>query len=294
MPVRHPVRIEEIRTDIRDIPRDNPEPFRPRQNPEFVFDPGIVEDRDNAARQLYSHRINENRNTPFEDGVIPHLPQEHIANTRVYDDVIATVQAALDECQDMVPGNSVLAKAGAKIPLAAKYSGSSRPEEFEVYVASLLRWMRVNCLLGVDSTQDQLAILGMTLEGPAQEWFVQNIERGGRSTRGWTLVTAIKRLHDRFLPTATKHEVAYKFDRVRQHGRTVHDFVNELLKLSQRLAYPPDDYTFRRRFVDGLDDEIAGEITKRGYMAENTTARDLYRAANDVEQALSYQRSAAG
>ena len=194
----------------------------------------------------------------------------------------------------MVPGNSVLAKAGAKIPLTAKYSGSSRPEEFEVYVASLLRWMRVNCLLGVDSTQDQLAILGMTLEGPAQEWFVQNIERGGRSTRGWTLVTAIKRLHDRFLPTATKHEVAYKFDRVRQHGRTVHDFVNELLKLSQRLAYPPDDYTFRRRFVDGLDDEIAGEITKRGYMAENTTARDLYRAANDVEQALSYQRSAAG
>ena len=54
--------------------------------------------------------------------------------------------------------------------------GSSDLEEFEVFIAGILRWLKMNCLLGETSIDMQVNYLGTHLTGKAQEWFYRNVE----------------------------------------------------------------------------------------------------------------------
>ena len=44
-------------------------------------------------------------------------------------------------------------------------------EEFEVFIAGILRWLKMNCLLGETSIEMQVDYLGTCLTGEVQEWF---------------------------------------------------------------------------------------------------------------------------
>ena len=54
--------------------------------------------------------------------------------------------------------------------------GSSDLEEFEVFVAGILRWLKMDCLLGETSIDMQVDYLGTHLIGEVQEWFYRNVE----------------------------------------------------------------------------------------------------------------------
>ena len=54
--------------------------------------------------------------------------------------------------------------------------GSSDLEEFEVFIAGILRWLKMNCLLGETSIEMLVDYLGTRLTGEAQEWFSRNVE----------------------------------------------------------------------------------------------------------------------
>ena len=56
--------------------------------------------------------------------------------------------AALAEGQHTDPDKSVLTRAGVKLDHPETYVGSSDLKEFKVYVAGILRWLKMNCLLG--------------------------------------------------------------------------------------------------------------------------------------------------
>ena len=56
------------------------------------------------------------------------------------------------------------------------YVGGSDLEEFKVFIAGILRWFKMNCLLGEASTDMQVNYLGTCLTGEAQEWFYRNVE----------------------------------------------------------------------------------------------------------------------
>ena len=104
------------------------------------------------------------------------IPDQLNNNAKLYDGIIQMIHVALDDCIDMDPEKSVLAKVGIKLAHPETYLGGSDLEEFEVVVAGILRWLKMNSLLGPTSTNMQVGYLGTCLTGEAQEWFYRNIE----------------------------------------------------------------------------------------------------------------------
>ena len=86
------------------------------------------------------------------------------------------IHAVLAEGQHTDPDKSVLTRAGVKLDHPETYAGGSDLKEFEVFVACILRWLKMNCLLGETSIDMQVNYLGTLLTGEAQEWFYRNVE----------------------------------------------------------------------------------------------------------------------
>ena len=83
--------------------------------------------------------------------------------------------------------------------------GGSDLEEFEVFIAGILRWLKMNCLLGETSIDMQVDYLGTRLTGKVQEWFYRNVEQFDCQVCEWTLETVVQGLQRRFLHTLTHH-----------------------------------------------------------------------------------------
>ena len=83
------------------------------------------------------------------------------------DSITRMVQVALEENRDADPEKSVLARAGIKIPHPGTYSGSADLEELEIFIAGILRWLKMNQYLGSTNTEFQVNYLGMHIEGEA-------------------------------------------------------------------------------------------------------------------------------
>ena len=84
--------------------------------------------------------------------------------------------AMLAEGQHTDPDKSLLARASVKLDHPETYMGGSDLKEFEAFVAGILRWLKMNSLLGETSIDMQVDYLGTRLTGEAQEWFYRNVE----------------------------------------------------------------------------------------------------------------------
>ena len=93
-----------------------------------------------------------------------------------YDGIARMIPTALAKGQHTDPDKSVLTRAGVKLDHPETYVGSSDLKEFEVFIAGILRWLKMNCLLGETSVDMQVDYLGTCLTGEVQEWFYRNIE----------------------------------------------------------------------------------------------------------------------
>jgi hypothetical protein len=70
-----------------------------------------------------------------------------------YDGITQMIRIALTDAVDMDHEKSPLAKAGVKLKHPEPYSSGSDLEEFEGFIANILRWLKMNYLLGPTSTE---------------------------------------------------------------------------------------------------------------------------------------------
>jgi hypothetical protein len=75
----------------------------------------------------------------------------------------------LANATDMDPDQSPLARAGVKLKHPEAYSRGTDLEEFEGFIANILRWLKMNCLLRLTSIDLQVSYMGTCLTGEAQE-----------------------------------------------------------------------------------------------------------------------------
>ena len=118
--------------------------------------------------------------------------------------------------------------------------GGSDLEEFKVFIAGILRWLKMNSLLGETSVDMQVNYLGTHLMGEVQEWFYRNVERFDCQVCEWTLETVVQGLQRRFLHTLTHHHTSNKFDMVSQGTKTIQEVLNDLKKYAMRMIHPPN------------------------------------------------------
>jgi hypothetical protein len=151
---------------------------------------------------------------------------------------------AIESSKDTDLERSVLAKAGVKMAHPESYSGGADLEEFEIFVAGVLQWLKMNSFLRPSSTDFQLQYLGTHLKGKAHKWFYRNIKHCDRAVRDWTLKAAIQGLQRRFLHTLMHHNASNRFDSVMQSQQTIHKLLNDLKKYAGHMIMQPDAYTF--------------------------------------------------
>ena len=87
------------------------------------------------------------------------------------------VNTMLAENRDMIPEDSIVVKTKLSIPSPEEYSGSPDLEVYKTFITGILRWLRLNSLLGEDNANFQVEYLGMRLKGDALEWYTRNVER---------------------------------------------------------------------------------------------------------------------
>ena len=61
-----------------------------------------------------------------------------------YDGIVHMIHAGLAKGQHTDPDKSVLTRASVKLDYPETYAGGSDLEEFEVFVAGILRWLKMN------------------------------------------------------------------------------------------------------------------------------------------------------
>ena len=69
-----------------------------------------------------------------------------------YNGIACIICATLAEGQHTDPDKSVLIRASVKLDHPETYVGGSDLEKFKVFIAGILRWLKMNCLLGEAST----------------------------------------------------------------------------------------------------------------------------------------------
>ena len=79
------------------------------------------------------------------------IPDHVNAPLEQYDGSAHMICTALAEGQHTDPDKSVLTRAGVKLDHPETYTGGSDLEEFKVFIAGILRWLKINCLLGETS-----------------------------------------------------------------------------------------------------------------------------------------------
>ena len=166
---------------------------------------------------------------------------------------------ALAEGQHTNPDKSVLTRASVKLDHPETYVGGSDLKEFKVFVAGILRWLKMNCLLGETSIDMQVNYLGTCLTGKVQEWFYRNVERYDYQVHDWTLETVVQGLQRRFLHTLTHHHVSNKIDMVSQGTKTIHEVLNNLMKYAAWMIHLPNVYVFCKWFILALHDSLCND-----------------------------------
>ena len=124
------------------------------------------------------------------------------------------IHAMLEKGQHTDPDKSVLIRASVKLDHPETYVGGSDLEEFKVFIAGILRWLKMNHLLGEASIDMQVDYLGTHLTGEVQEWFYRNVEQYDCQVCEWTLETVVQGSQKRFLHTLTHHHASNKFGSV--------------------------------------------------------------------------------
>ena len=104
------------------------------------------------------------------------IPNHVDTPSEQYDGIAHMIHAALAKGQHTDTDKSVLMQAGIKLDHPETYTGSSDLKEFEVFIAGILRWLKMNCVLGETSIEMQVDYLGTCLTGEVQEWFYRNVE----------------------------------------------------------------------------------------------------------------------
>ena len=119
------------------------------------------------------------------------IPNHVDVPSEQYNSIACMICVMLAEGQNTDPDKSVLTWAGIKLDHPETYANL---EEFEVFIAGILRWLKMNCLLGETSVDMQVDHLGTRLTGEAQEWFYRNVERFDHQVHEWTLEIVVQGL----------------------------------------------------------------------------------------------------
>ncbi|KIN97515.1 hypothetical protein M404DRAFT_96431, partial [Pisolithus tinctorius Marx 270] len=160
------------------------------------------------------------------------------------------------------------------VPKPGKYKGQDDLKEFDNWLGQLLKYFCMFKVTGPDHDVDRVLYTYAYLEGLASQWYDQEVESPNRQIRDWSFEDLICGLFKRFI-----HEASAQ-------NKGALAFYNDLKRRAHRMVQPPDDYSFRRKFLHGLLHTIIKSIFEaRGISAEHSTIEQILKEVRRMETA---------
>ncbi|SJL18541.1 uncharacterized protein ARMOST_22135 [Armillaria ostoyae] len=197
------------------------------------------------------------------------------------------------------------------IPCPQKYEGSSDLIEFDEWIFSIIRWMKIANICSPIYTEDEwggqqlsaidmqrMSTLATFLGGDARTWYNNVVEdtpvaytNNVNGDDFPTFMEVINGLYRRFIHESSLYAVNEHFERVQYTFEGgVRQLFASLLRYANMMPSPPDIYTFRRRLMISLPSNIRQEVTRMGLTAEVSTVNDIMQRALFVEKGIRAER----
>ena len=184
-----------------------------------------------------------------------------------------------------------------KIAQPKAYKGQDNIDIFDEWVNQLLCWFRIYKVTGLDCDVDRVTYMGACLEDLVAQWFDQEVGRPDRVIPDWTFEDLICSLFVCFIHEASMQNAAEKYNKTRyssEQGALV--FYNDIKRRAARMVQPPDEYSVRRKFINGLPMSIAEGVVKScGISMEHLPMEQILVEVQRMESALkmisSYSRA---
>jgi hypothetical protein len=206
--------------------------------------------------------------------------------------MIDSLQRHIRDSLSGIPGDLPELK-GIRAKLPDPYKGEDDFDRLDNWLQGLIRFFKLHRLTGQDKDTDRVLVTGTSLQGRAERWFSQEVERPTRIIRDWTFESVIVGLFRTFITTATAQQAMQRYTQVRfsrEEGVTA--FYRELMMWAGRLAQYPDPYSFKRRLLNGLPSEFRHHLALyNGISAEHSSIDDIVREARHLEKTLISLRS---
>jgi hypothetical protein len=122
----------------------------------------------------------------------------------------------------------------------------------------------------------------------SRDRFSQEVERPTWIIRDWTFESVIIGLYRAFITTATTQQAMQRYMQVKfSCDEGVMAFYRELLMWAGQLAQYPDQYSFKRRLLNGMPAKYKHHLALyEGISAEHSSIDDIVRRAQHLEKTL--------
>jgi hypothetical protein len=165
---------------------------------------------------------------------------------------------------------------GIKVSPPEKYGGEDDIEIFDAWIAGLLRWLRVQNVCGPKRDVLRVDLCGTTLKGLAADWFAEEVESFHRAVEDWLFEDVVCALYKRFIHRVTAQNAADKYRKTKfSKADGALAFYNEMKRHANRMVQPPDEYSFKRAFLNGLPQELVENLMKSRQVSAEHTPLDI-------------------
>ncbi|OJT01906.1 hypothetical protein TRAPUB_7640 [Trametes pubescens] len=194
---------------------------------------------------------------------------------------LAVIQAAIRDRVSYDAPSTQPIKNLKNIPVPEKYGGEDDADAFMSWLKSFLRWLALGRIVGPDLDSDRVQLLGQHLVKEARRWYDDAIDNFNGVGRHWTFEQAVCALYKRFIHRSTARSAAEQFQRLRYRRETgVSGLWDGLITLTRKMPEPPDDYSFKIRFLDALPEELCAPMLRHQNVSiERSSPHELYTAA---------------
>ncbi|KIK14909.1 hypothetical protein PISMIDRAFT_116189 [Pisolithus microcarpus 441] len=155
------------------------------------------------------------------------------------------------------------------LPKPGKYGGQDDLDKFNDWLGQILKYFHTFKVTGPDHDEDHVLYTGLYLEGLASQWYDQEVDSPNRQVQHWTF----------------KELISDKYDQTRfEYDKGALAYYNNLKCRVHRMVQPPDDYSFRRKFLQGLPHSIIKSIFEAcGISAEHSTIKEILKEVRHME-----------
>ena len=172
-------------------------------------------------------------------------------------------------------------------PEPSKYGGQYNLEKFDDWVSQLLKFYCTFKITRPDWDKDWVLYTGLFLDGIATKWYGQEIKSPDCRVYFWSFKDLICGLFKHFIHEVSAWNTTNQYNQMRYDSeKGVLTFYNDLHCRAYQMVQPPDDYSFKRKYICGLPHSLVKSILEvHRISAEHLTIEEILEEVQWMETA---------